>query len=238
MDINLITNSKGGIGKSFIAALLAQYMLDQGKTPLCIDTDPVNSTFSGYKGLGVQHLQIMEGDEIDPRKFDNLVELIAGANDDVIIDNGASSFIALANYLISTDIPALLKDMGHQLIIHTVITGGQAALDTVTGFSKLVTQFQGDVKFVVWLNPYWGAVELDGKNFTEFKAYKNNKDRVSAIVEIPTFQAQTFGRDLSDMLSAKMTFNEALKTPALSIVTRQRLTMIRREIFGRIAAIA
>lgn len=238
MNINLITNSKGGIGKSMIAALLAQYITGQGKNPLCIDTDPVNATFHGYKGLGVHHLQIMEGDEIDPRKFDELVELIASSNEDVIIDNGASSFIALANYLISTDIPALLKDMGHQLIIHTVITGGQALLDTVSGFSKLITQFSGDVKFVVWLNPYWGAVEQDGKSFTEFKAYKNNKDRVSAIVEIPSFQAQTFGRDLSDMLNAKQTFDEALKTSSLSIVTRQRLTMIRREIFGRMAAMA
>lgn len=237
-NVHMILQGKGGVGKSVVAALIAQYMIQEGKKPLCIDTDPINATFHGYKGLKVQHLQIMEGDEINPRKFDELIELIATTKEDVIIDNGASSFIALANYLISTDIPALLQGMGHLLIIHTVITGGQALLDTVGGFSKIITQFPDEARFVVWLNPYWGSIEQDGKSFTEFKAYKNNKDRVSAIVEIPSFQHQTFGRDLSDMLNSKLTFDEALKMPSLSIVTRQRLTMMRRDIFGRFGEMA
>ncbi len=33
----------------------------------------------------------MNNDEIDPRKFDDLIELIAKADNDVIIDNGAST---------------------------------------------------------------------------------------------------------------------------------------------------
>ena len=37
----------------------------------------------------------MEGDEIDPRKFDNLVELISKSKSDVVIDNGASTFVGL-----------------------------------------------------------------------------------------------------------------------------------------------
>ena len=128
--IHLLLQGKGGVGKSFVAALLAQYKIDKGHKPLCIDTDPVNATLFGYKGLGVKRLQIMEAEEINPRSFDTLIEMIAPVTDDVIIDNGASSFVPLSHFLISNQVPALLTEMGHELVVHTLVTGGQALLDT------------------------------------------------------------------------------------------------------------
>ena len=50
--IHMILQGKGGVGKSFIAALLAQYKASKGQPSLCIDTDPVNATFHGYQALG------------------------------------------------------------------------------------------------------------------------------------------------------------------------------------------
>ena len=48
----------------------------------------------GLQGSRVRRLNIMDGDEINTRNFDALVEMIASAEGDVIIDNGASSFVA------------------------------------------------------------------------------------------------------------------------------------------------
>ena len=79
----------------------------------------------------------MDGDEINTRNFDDLVEQIATSKNDIIIDNGASSFVPLSHYLISNNVPALLLEMGHEMIVHTVITGSQALLDTVNGFALL-----------------------------------------------------------------------------------------------------
>jgi hypothetical protein len=236
--IHLILQGKGGVGKSFIAATLAQYKASKGQTPLCIDTDPVNATFAGYKALGVKRLHIMEGDEINPRNFDTLIELVAPSKDDVIIDNGASSFVPLSHYLISNQVPALLADMGHELLVHTVITGGQALLDTVSGFSQLVSQFPTEAIFVVWLNPYWGPIEHEGKGFEQLKAYTANKARVSAIVTIPSLKEETYGRDLSDMLQERLTFDEALAMGSLSIMTRQRLKIVKGQLFGQLDSAA
>ena len=137
--MHMVLQGKGGVGKSFAAALLAQYMMLKGQKPLCIDTDPVNATFHGYKALHVRRLQIMEGDEINPRYFDALVELIAPSGEGAIIDNGASSFVPLAHYLISNRVPALLQELGHELLLHTIISGGQALLVTFCGFVQLAT---------------------------------------------------------------------------------------------------
>ena len=232
--IHLILQGKGGVGKSVIAALLAQYKASKGHPSLCIDTDPVNATFHGYQALDVRQIRLMEGNEINPRRFDALVEMIAPSKQDVIIDNGASAFVPLTHYFISNQVPALLTGMGHELVLHTVVTGGQALLDTINGFRQLANHFPSEALFVVWLNPYWGPIAYQGQPFEETKAYRERQSRVSAIVHLPALKEETFGRDLSDMLQARLTFDEALATASLTIMTRQRLKIIQSHLFGQL----
>jgi len=232
--INIVLQGKGGVGKSFIASVMAQYYYSKKRNPLCIDTDPVNSTFHGFKALKVKHLDLMEDDEIDPFKFDALIDLISKSKSDVIIDNGASTFVALSHYLISNRIPALLERSGLELVIHTVVTGGQALNDTLNGFQKMIKQFPEDVPFVVWLNPFWGKIELEGKSFESLKVYLDNKKRVSSIIKIPKYKPETFGRDLSETLQAKLTFDDAIKKPESTIMSRQRISIIKGDLFEQL----
>jgi len=233
-QIHFVLQGKGGVGKSLVASLLAQYKIEQGHTPVCIDTDPVNATFKGYKALNVRRLEILSGTDIDSRNFDVLVELISSADDDFIIDNGASTFIPLSNYLIDNQIPSILLNMGRSIVIHTVITGGQAQNDTIFGFSQLVTQFPEETMFVIWLNPFWGTIEHEGKSFEHMPVYLKNKSRISGIIKIPEYKKETFGRDFEDLLQAKLTFDEAIANPALTIMNRQRLTQIKTGLFNLI----
>jgi hypothetical protein len=235
---HFILQGRGGVGKTLVAVMLTQALASVGREPTSIDTDPVNATFSGYAALNVQRLEIMEDDEINPRSFDRLVEMIDGAKGDVIIDNGASSFVPLSHFLISNAVPALLTEMGHQLVVHVVIAGAQSLLDTIHGFAQLAKQFPLDAAFVVWLNPYYGPIEHEGKGFEQMKAYVANKDRVAAIVRLPVLKKETYGRDLADMLQARLTFDEALARDSLTIMTRQRLKIIRDQVFGQIASAA
>lgn len=234
--VHLVLQGKGGVGKSLAAAVLAQYLTSQGRTALCIDTDPVNATLSGYRALDVQRVQILHDDEIDPRAFDQVIETIATQTGDCIIDNGASSFVPLTHYLISHDVPALLRQLDRTLHIHTIITGGQALLDTVSGFAQLASQFPEPASFVVWLNPLWGPVQHDGKDFDAIKAFIANRARVSAIVRLPDLKPETYGRDFADMWKAHQTFADAMARPDLPIMVRQRLTLIQRQIWAQLDA--
>ena len=65
--IHFILQGKGGVGKSMISSLLAQYKLDQGESITCIDTDPVNASFNAYKALNVTHLELLEDEQINIR---------------------------------------------------------------------------------------------------------------------------------------------------------------------------
>jgi len=61
--IHMILQGKGGVGKSFISSTLAQHKVAKGGNPLCIDTDPVNATFYGFKKLNVKQINVMNNDE-------------------------------------------------------------------------------------------------------------------------------------------------------------------------------
>ena len=49
--VHLTLQGKGGVGKSYVASLIAQHRMDKGMPVSCIDTDPVNSTFCQYKAF-------------------------------------------------------------------------------------------------------------------------------------------------------------------------------------------
>jgi hypothetical protein len=231
MKVHVTLQGKGGVGKSFICFLLAQYKMANGPAPLCVDTDPVNGTFQGFGALKVVKLDVLEGKEINRGKFDHLVELIL-VNDrsDTIVDNGASTFVPLWHYITANRIPQLLAEADRELMIHTVVTGGQALEETVAGFSLLAKEFTEQASFVIWLNPNFGPVKRERQDFEQFGEYIDFKDQVSAIIRMPHL-AELFHRDLSDMLQRRLTFDEALRMPSFTIFTRQRLIMIKRNFF-------
>ena len=234
--IHVFLQGKGGVGKSFCATMLAQYLLDHDRTVLCIDTDPVNMTFASYLRFQAIRLDLMTGKNIDPLKFDQIIEQISTTDaENIIIDNGSSSFVAFSNFLLENTIPAMLTEEGHQMLLHTIVTGGTGQYDTVHGFASLAQQFEGTLLYV-WLNPYLGNIEHEGKLFTEFRPYLDNANRVAGIIEIPAFPPETFGVNFAEMLKSRKTFAEATAPEVqLPIMTRHRLKMIQKRIYDAIA---
>jgi hypothetical protein len=209
--IHLLLQGKGEVGKSFVAAILFQYLRKRFSPVVGYDTDPVNSTFAGYKEFGVTVLNIMKNDDIDPRGFDQLMEALYGLAPEAhaVVDNGASCFEALGSYLKENNALSLLKNDGHEIIIHTLVTGGQALGDTLTGLRSLLKSFR-DVPIAVWLNPYFGEIVNDGQSFYEFKVYAEDPEAFRAVVEIPPLKPGTFGRDLEEILAKRWSFGPAL----------------------------
>lgn len=232
--VHLVMQGKGGVGKTFISAMLAQYLQDQKRQLLCFDTDPVNSSFWGFQSIKAERVPLLEDDAIQPRRFDDLIDRINGCKGDLVIDNGASSFVALAQYLTHQDVPTLLEELGHQLFVHTVITGGQAFADTAENLNVMTRSFAPSAKFVVWLNPFFGPVQVLGKDFADMKIYADCADRISGLITLPNWQKETIGRDVSDMLSERLTFAEALADSRRSIMVRQRLKVARQQVFDRL----
>ena len=241
-SIHLTMMGKGGVGKTLVASLLAQYMSKNESTknsPLClIDTDPVNASFTQYKAWQVEPLRLQEegSTRINERRFDALMERLLTEEANFVIDTGAATFVPLSNYLIENQAVNMLLAAGKHVVVHAVITGGQGQTDTINGLHQLADQFPSNIDLVVWLNPFFGSIEHEGKTFREMAVFKKHKDRITAIIEIPAHTSDTFGADVTEMLEKKLTFDEAVQSDRFSIMSRQRLTIVRNAIFERIGA--
>jgi len=232
--INFVLQGKGGVGKSLVASLLAQYYQDQGVKTMCFDTDPVNRTFASFEALKVQAVDILENGRVIEAAFDGLIEKIFQAPDDtvIIIDNGASTFLPLCAYLKDGDIFSFLHDNGHNIKLHTIVTGGQGILDTMNGLQALTVNFP-DVPVVIWLNEYFGKTEMNGIIVEESKVIKN-AENIHAFIRLEELQRGTFGHNFARMLKERRTFTEAINSPKYDIMCRQRLVMIKRAIVQQI----
>ncbi len=234
--IHFILQGKGGSGKSLAASLLAQYLRDKGVPTHCFDTDPINATFAGYRDLDVVALDIMSGDDIDPRSFDQLMEGIIALTPEnhpdahVVVDNGASSFVPLGSYLLENQAIGLLEEHGHTVMLHTLVTGGQALLDTLSGLKSLATHFPA-TSIVVWLNRYFGDITIDGKAFEEFKVYAECSASFHAVIAIPHRKQATFGRDMEELFARRQTFSAAINSD-LHVMVRQRVTSFWRDVMA------
>lgn len=238
--VHMIMQGKGGVGKTLVSSLLTQYYKSKENNVMCFDTDPVNATFFGYKSFNVELVPLTENNKIISRNFDNLIERIAETTaNEIVIDNGASTFLPLLDYLLDNRIPEIFKEIGEtQLCCHSVITGSQGMLDTLNGLNELITNFIStgnkldNVKFYVWLNSYFGPIEYDGKKFFDMKIFLNNAENISQVYELPDLDASTYGFDYSEILKAKISFNEAYNDKKKSIVVRQRLKNLEKRLYA------
>jgi hypothetical protein len=228
--IHLSLQGKGGVGKSLIASILAQYLVENSRKVECIDTDPVNQTFSQYRALAARHIELMRDGNIDQRGFDSLMERLLTEDGVFVIDNGASTFIPLWSYFLENNVPELLRSAGKNLYVHTVITGGQALADTLKGFRSLA-ESTSERNVVVWVNEYFGRVERDGKQFIDMTAYKESADKVLGWVHLIKRNQDTFGRDFEEVIARKLTLREAITDGGFSLMSKQRLRVIQRDLF-------
>ena len=225
--VDFIFQSKGGVGKSLVALFLFQYYQEKGVSVIGVDTDPLNTTFGDYKQLGIIKLNIMDGGEIDGRLFDHVVgsAMQLSPEEHLVVDNGASNFIKLFSYLKKSEAFDLIQEAGHTVLIHSIITGGDTAEATFLRVRDLCVEFP-KVPLVIWKNPFWGPVVLANTTFEDTALYKEFTHRFHAIIEIPRFERDTFGKDLAQMLTDRLSFKEGSRTDKYGIMPRHRLGII------------
>ncbi|MCB1622311.1 MAG: conjugal transfer protein TraL [Thiothrix sp.] len=233
--LHMVLQGKGGVGKSMISAMLAQYFHPFDEAVLGVDTDPVNATFAGFKALDVKAVKFMDGTKVVPSMFDQFTALIMNHDGMVVNDNGATSFLPLADYLISEEIFDLFLETGIKAVIHMVVVGGQALIDTVSGLNSIAQQFPEHVGLVVWKNEHFGPVESGGKAFEKLAVYEKNAHRINGIVTLHE-QTELVRQAVRDMLTGRLTFREVedASLEEYDFMKKRRIDRFRQSVFGQL----
>ncbi|MBQ5546530.1 MAG: hypothetical protein H7707_03475 [Acetobacter sp.] len=155
-QINFILQGKGGVGKSVCSALLAQYKKSKsGEFPLCIDLDPINTSFKNFKAFKVEapHILDEEKQNISQVAFDDVISKLLEAEES-IVDVGTMTFTPLCGYLKSNDTFSLLaggdgKDnIDNEIYVHVPIVAGEMFNDTIQGLQTIL-ELPGPFQIIV-----------------------------------------------------------------------------------------
>lgn len=234
-SVHFILQGKGGIGKTFVSTLLAQWMKKQDEIPLrCYDTDQENATFSRYKGLDAKHVPVMtDSRTIEPKRFDGLIIDILESEGNCVIDNGANTFSPLMAYLLENDVFALLQESERKVYIHTIVGGGDTLHDTASGFVS--TAKATKVPLVLWENQHFGLLQAaSGKQFIESQSYNDHASRVKGRIVLTQRNVDTFGVDIKKMNIARLTMDEVMQNEKFNLMEKQRIKVMFRDIFDQL----
>lgn len=222
---------KGGVGKSFITWLLAQYFKSKGRNTYFADTDPNNATFSSFPEIGAEHINIQDDDlALNQGPFDEMVNQIA-SHEFSIVDNGASSFAPLMHYLTQNNTLSNLQSIGQQVIIHMPLVGGPAMRDTLWGIDMVLRNTPAEV--VIWQNDHFGK---DAVEFKETNLYKEFASRVLGVVHLPKRDENTHVKTIQKLYSNGQIFDVAASA-AYPFVEKHRINDFRNDVFGKLEAL-
>lgn len=144
--IILWPQDKGGIGKSFVAALIYDYLIEERVRLKCFDLDHANSTFNRL----VPEAEFIDTD-IDADKLATLDRIVDATQqaDTVVVDNRATGGSKVLAYLDETRLPQLQHELDCALVFVLIATDDK---DANSQIADLLDAYAGRVRWLVARN--------------------------------------------------------------------------------------
>jgi len=150
--IHFIGGEKGGVGKSVVCRVLAQYFIDRGMPFRGFDTDRSHGALLRFYADFAQPAVLDRHDSLDP-----VIECaLENPEQHVLVDLAAQTHQALTRWLTDSDVPGLAAESGLTLTWWHVMDSGRDSVDLL---SQWLDQFGGKLDLVIVLN------ELRGDRF-------------------------------------------------------------------------
>jgi hypothetical protein len=232
-------NAKGGVGKSFISALLLEFLTEKNTDAIGIDTDFNNPSLSMYESLNVTYLNIMpDGDTVDIRKFDDLVIFMVEnektKNRDAVWDIGAGTMTPLFAYINANDTFSLLGEQFNIFVHIPVAIASESEADCLVGLENMITAFGNKCSFVVWSNEFFSS--SGGHNIEDLEAYQKYKEKIFAVVKMAKKDV-LFESAIEKKQKGKKTFADIPMDPSYNILEKSRIAKIQQEYWEMLSVI-
>jgi hypothetical protein len=212
--IHLIGGEKGGVGKSVVARLLAQYMIDHEIPFIGFDTDRSHGSLLRFYA-----------DYASPTVIDNYQSLdaiieTASANPEqrILVDLAAQTHYSLTLWIEESGVLELAEELGISICYWNVMDSGKDCVDLL---SKLLNQFGSRLNYVLVQN------QLRDDNFSilEFSGVKDRAlDLNARVIKLKRLHAPVMTKIDSNSYSFWAAKNkDAHSLNALGLLERQRV---------------
>jgi hypothetical protein len=225
-NIHFIGGEKGGVGKSLVARVLAQYFIDTNVPFLGFDTDRSHGALLRFYGDYAAPAVLDRHDSLDP--------VMEAALEDpqrrILVDLAAQTQQPLAKWLDDSDVLTVAEESGLTLTWWHVMDSGRDSVDLLR---QWLDQFGGRLRLVIVLN------EVRGDRFEILEA-SGERARAEALgASVITL------RHLPDTTMQKIdqqstSFWAAVNHPdraatGLGLLERQRVKIWLQRVYGELA---
>jgi len=212
--IHLIGGEKGGVGKSVVARLLAQYMIDRNLPFIGFDTDRSHGALLRfYKGFASP--TVID----DYQSLDAIIETASARPEQrILVDLAAQTHYPLAQWMEESGVLELAQELGISICYWNVMDSGK---DCVELLSQLLDQFGSRLNYVLVQN------QLRDDNFSilEFSDVKDRAlDLNAKVITLKRLHAPVMTKIDSHSTSFWAATQKDTESPhALGMLERQRV---------------
>lgn len=154
--IHLIGGEKGGVGKSVVARVVAQYLIDHQLPFLAFDTDRSHRSLTRFYGAYASPVVV--------DRYESLDAIVEAANEHpekrILVDLAAQTHDPLVRWMDESGVLELLAEAGIPLSYWHVMDSGKDSVDLL---KKVLGQFGARLGYVLVLN------HLRGDDFDIFE---------------------------------------------------------------------
>lgn len=220
-SIDLILNAKGGVGKSFLAINLVQYLKDRKLPHLAIDTDNANSTLKRAHAEAL-FVNLNQGQELDA------IFTALDTQPLVVVDARAASTDHFLNYFAEIELSDLLTKLKASL---TLVIPVCHEADSVAQVKVLSEALGNRCRYVV--------VKNEGLS-QHFELYDQSHARKRIMGELKG-QEMVMPK-LYDFLVARLnaenlTVTQAIQSEQFTLMDRQRLKSWQRRFYEQVESV-
>lgn len=224
-QVHLIGGEKGGVGKSVMARVFAQYCIDRNIPFQGFDSDRSHGSFMRFYQGFTEHVALE-----DFQSLDHLAEAaLLGNGLQVLVDLAAQSSSSLRGWMDDTGVLELFREAGVMVNCWHILDDGKDSLEML---GRLLDDFKTAVRYVVVLNHGRGA---------RFDAFHASIQKVRArelgakIIELPKLHEGSM-RQVDHSNSSFWAAIHAAENgdQLLGILDRQRVKIWLRKIYAEL----
>lgn len=225
--IHFVGGEKGGVGKSVIARVLAQYFIDRNMNFAGIDADQSHGVLLRSYGEYTQSVDLRT-----PESADQIMDRALGAERRVLVDLPGQSAQALKAWLSEADILTFATELGIAITYWHVIDGGFASISEL---ERALGYFGEKLQHVVVKNFGRGS---DFSAFEQSNARRHLDELKGRCIEIAELQAACMYTIDQGAVSFWAAIHTSDGERALRPLDRQRVRMWLERCYAALESIA
>lgn len=216
-SLNFIGGEKGGVGKSVVSRVLAQYFIDKERPFIGFDTDRSHTSFTRFYSDFASPVIVdnFEGLDLIASAFEQVGD--DGQSRSAIVDLAAQTATPLTRWIKDSDVFTVLKEMGVTVNFWHVADAGKDSVDLL---GRLVNTFGEGPNYIVVKNQGRGA---DFSQLDESAALEKALTMGARVITLAQLHEASMRKIDRQNASFWAAINNRAEPDALGMLERQRV---------------